>query len=465
MKARAGEATPPSSSDEEPHSAPTRIDGALSGARPKANVTPRPSARQRSFGLEVGTVVEGTYRVLGELGRGGMGVVLLARDERLQRTVALKLIRPELLDDNLRERFLSEARAMARICHPSVLPIYALGEHEGMPYFVSERVEGQTVEQWLASHAPGRKPDLDVALRILEDTCRGVAAIHAAGTVHRDLKPSNLLLDADLRVRVADLGVADLLWRKRGGRRDLVGTPEYMAPETVLQEEVPPELAHRADVYSLGCLAFELLTGTVPFAVSGSVARMMAHVSNEPPRPSSRRADLSEAFDDLVLRALVKDPRERTPSADAFRRALATARAGSREPVRILIADDDGDFCEILEDALHVEFPDATIERAADGQSALDAFDKRLPSVVLLDLGMPNVGGMELTERLRQRQGAEAVPIIVLTASGGPTEWKRLAEMGADGFLVKPVNLKDVGTLVRRGMLDRARSSVPPGRV
>jgi len=449
------------------HLPSTRID--VGRAREPAPMTPAPTSestpisRDSAFGLDVGTIVDGTYRVLGELGRGGMGVVFLARDERLERSVALKLIRPELLDaGDLRERFLSEARAMARVCHPNVLPIYALGEHERMPYFVSELVEGQTVEHWLDSHEEGVLPDLDLALRILEDTCRGVAAIHAAATVHRDLKPSNLLLDASFRVRVADLGVADMLRRKVKHRPELVGTPEYMAPEIVLQEEVPADIAHRADVYSLGCLAFELLTGNAPFTASSSLGRMMAHVTNEAPRPSSFRPGLPAELDDVVLRALAKDPRERTPSADAFRRALTAARQGSSEPVRILVADDDDDFCEMLERSLHEEFPDATVERVSDGRGALEAFDQRPPSVVIVDLGMPNVGGMELTGRLRERDGSESVPILVLTASGGPMEWKRLAAMGADGFLVKPVNLKDVVTLVRRSLSDRSRS-VPPG--
>jgi serine/threonine-protein kinase len=429
----------------------------------QATLASRVILGETPFGLEPGVVVDRTYRIARELGRGGMGVVLLAQDERLERAVAIKLIRPELLDErDLRARFLSEARAMARVCHPNVLPIYALGEHEGMPYFVSELVDGQTVEQWLRAVPPGSPTDLDAVLRILDDTCRGVEAIHAAATVHRDLKPSNLLIDQTFRVRVADLGVADLVRRRADAKHELVGTPEYMAPENVLQEAVPAELVHRADVYALGCIAFELLTGRPPFSGSSALARMVAQVNDEAPRPSTLRAGLAPGFDDVVLHALAKDPRERTPSAEAFRRALAAVRDGIAEPVRILLADDDDDFCEILESALAVEFPGATIERASDGRSALQAFDRKQPSIVIADLGMPNLDGIELTRRLRGRDGSESVPILVLTASGGPTEWKRLSAMGADGFLVKPVNLRDVITLVRRSLTDRARTSAPP---
>lgn len=417
------------------------------------------------LGLDAGTVIDGVYRIVGPLGQGGMGVVMLAHDERLERNVAIKLIRPELLHSvDLRDRFLTEARAMARVRHPNVLQIYAFGEFETAPYFVTELVEGQTVEQWLRARPEGTAPDLDIALRILEETCLGVTAIHAADTVHRDLKPSNLLLDSEMRVRVADLGVADLL-RRAGveGKRDIVGTPEYMAPEIVLQTELPPELMQRADVYSLGCIAFELLTGSTPYPLEGSLVRMFAHITNETPTPSARRPGLPPEFDDVVMRALAKDPRERTRSAEGFRRGLIAARDRMSEPVRILVAEDDPDFREVLEITLVREFPDALVECVADGSAALEAYDQRHHSVAILDLQMPNLDGMELTGllRARDRDGARAVPIIVITASGGPTEWKRLSAMGADGFLVKPVNLKDVVTLVRRALGDRARS-VPP---
>jgi serine/threonine-protein kinase len=412
--------------------------------------------------FEPGTIVSGTYKVIERLGRGGMGVVLRAHDRQLDRDVAIKVIRPELLNDELRQRFLAEARAMARVTHPNVLPIYAFGEHEGAPYFVTQIVRGQTVEQWIRRRPSMTATDLEVAYEILEGTCRGVAAIHAAGAVHRDLKPSNLLLDEDLGVRVADLGVAALLWSAVEIDRDeLVGTPEYMAPEAVLQHKVAPELAHRVDVYALGCLAIELFTGAPPFPGKTAMARMLAHVDAPPPRPSERRPDLGRELDDVILAALVKDPAERTQSADAFRRGLAAARAKTRDPVRILVADDDDDFREIFGATLRSEFPDALVECVSDGQAAVDAFDQRRHSVAIVDLHMPRIGGSDLTALLRGRSAARSVPIVVLTGTGGSAEWRRLSELGADGFLVKPVNVKDVATMLRRVLAERTRTAPP----
>lgn len=411
---------------------------------------------------EVGTIVHGVYRIVEKLASGGMGVVMLARDEQLERNVAIKFVRPELLEhDGLRERFVSEARAMARVRHPNVVQIYAFGEHRGAPYFVMEYVKGQTFQTWLKAQHNAAKPDLALALRILDDTCKGVAAIHAAGTVHRDLKPSNLLLDAELGLRVTDLGVSDLIQRVgRDGQRELVGTPEYMAPEIVRDDEIAPELAYRVDVYSLGCLAFEVLTGTPPFPGEESRGRMLAHVVLDPPRPSERRPGLTTDFDEVVLRALAKDPAQRTPSAEAFRRALLAARDKSSEPVRILLADDDEDFRELLSVSLEREFPGVEIQCVGDGSAALQAFDEQHHSVAIIDLQMPGLDGIELTGKLRERDAAHSVPIVVITANGGATEWKRLSALGADGFLVKPVNVKDVVTLVRRALGERR--SVPP---
>jgi serine/threonine-protein kinase len=414
-----------------------------------------------AFGIEPGTSIGSHYRVIDLIGRGGMGVVVRAHDDQLERDVAIKLIRPDLLDDVLRSRFLAEARAMARVCHPNVLPIYAFGEHEGAPYFVTQIVRGRTVTDWIRSRAPGLAPDLDGAFKILEDTCRGVAAIHAAQTVHRDIKPSNLLLDPDFGVCVADMGVAALVGGEPGNvRREIVGTPEYMAPEIVLQDVVAPELAPRGDVYALGCLAYELLTGAPPFTGRrGLLATMLAHVNEEPKLPSSFRSDLNDEIDAAILAALAKDPVARTRSADAFARALHAARSRTHEPVSILVAEDDVDFRELLAETLRLEFPDAAIECVADGRAALEAFDRRTPSVAILDLRMPQIDGAQLTELLRGRITASNVPIVVLTGSGGPREWKRLSELGADGFLVKPVNVKDVSTLVRRVLADRARDT------
>ncbi|MDP9001442.1 MAG: protein kinase [Myxococcota bacterium] len=411
-------------------------------------------------GVEPGTVIGGVYRVLGPLGNGSMGMVLLAHDETLDRRVAIKFVRKEILDDNFRERFMTEARAMARVSHANVLQIHAFGEHDGSPYFVMELVEGVTLEDWLAQNSS--PPPFDVALQILEGICDGVSAIHAAHTVHRDLKPSNVLLDANLRPRIADLGLALFCRPDRPSKPEIVGTPAYMAPETIFSEQIAPALSSRADVYSLACLAYELFTGRPPFQAESNMGLMVQHATTPVPSPSNFRGGLRPELDEAFLRALAKDPAERTATAEAFRRDIISACRGEREPVRILVAEDNDDFRGALEAVLTAEFSGADVECVADGRAALEAFDRKAPSVAILDLWMPGIDGLELTRLIRARDTSATTPIIILTASGGSEEWKQLADSGADRFLVKPVVLDDVVTLVRRSLNERAKGVEQP---
>jgi eukaryotic-like serine/threonine-protein kinase len=414
----------------------------------------RQSEEQRHLPA-LGDVVGGAYRILGELGRGAMGVVLLGFDLQLERKVAIKFVNSAGRGPEVRERFVQEARAMALVNHPNVLHIHALGEHAGVPYFVMELVEGQTADDWLFES--GGLPDLDVALGVLDDICKGVSAIHAAGAVHRDLKPSNVLLDGELRARVADLGLA-APYLNGGVVKEIAGTPAYMAPEVAFDGEQPA--SPLSDVYALGCVAYEFLTGSVPFDAETALGLMVQHATVLPQPPSSLRPGLPTVFDDVILKALEKKPEDRTASADLFRRSLKEARASSVEPVRILVAEDDQDFRELLALKLSMEFPDADILCVDNGRALVDAFAEKRPSVVMIDLQMPILDGVAVTALLRARPDAETVPIIVMTASGGSQEWKLLASLGADRFLVKPLNLDDVINTLRSAV--RERASTPP---
>ena len=420
-----------------------------------------------------GTVISGTYEVIRQLGAGAMGVVVLAHDRDLDRRVAIKIIRPDVLEPSpnttkMRARFLVEARAMARVHHPNVVHIHAFGEFEGAPYLVMELVDGVTLEDWLYPGGTLRVPTIDEAFDVLDGACRGLQAIHAAKAVHRDIKPSNILLDAEGGIHLADLGVAELLARARArasaaskpSKRRVVGTPLYMAPEVALEEELDATLLPRADVYSLACVAYELFTGVPPFECPTNMAVMVAHMATPPAPPSSKNPALRPELDAVILRALAKTPDARTPTADAFRRELDAARKRTTEPTSILVAEDDVDFRDALEVALRHEFPHAAVECVGDGALALQAFEARRHAAVILDLQMPAVNGIEVATRLRAR--SRSIPIVVLTASGGPEAWKRLSEVGADGFLLKPVNLKDVMTLVRRAFRDRSEVGAAP---
>jgi len=274
--------------------------------------------------------------------------------------------------------------------------------------------------------------------------------------VHRDLKPANILLDNKFSVRVADLGLAQKYVTAKAVK-ELVGTLGYIAPELALDDATKVAANPCSDVYSIGCIAYELLTGRPPFESHTDEGLIALHANAKVIRPSFVRGDLPTALDGVILRALAKDPASRIPNVDQLRRELRDARTKSTEPTRILIAEDEADFRSLLELKLRTEFPDADIEAVADGQAALDAFDRKPASVVILDLQMPVLDGMAVTVLLRSRPASVFVPILVLTASGGPNEWKLLSSLGADRFLVKPVDLDDVVAIVRRTVKDRAR--------
>jgi eukaryotic-like serine/threonine-protein kinase len=409
--------------------------------------------------LSVGAVIGGVYRVVSHLGSGSMGTVLLAYDETLDRRVAIKFVHDALSDSGFRERFMAEAKAMARVSHPNVLQIHTFGEHKGAQYFVMEFVEGVTLEAWLDSVE--RPPPIVTALQILGGICEGVSAIHAADALHRDLKPSNILLDARLRPRVADLGLAILSRHYAPGKIDLVGTPAYMAPE-IAMGEMDPALGERVDVYSLACIAYELFAGRPPFSCNTNVGLLLRHAIDAVPPMNRAGLDLPIELCNAVLRGLAKNPSQRTSTAEAFRREVIAGFRGDREPLRILIAEDDDTFRELLKTGFAVEFLGADLDCVADGQAALEAFDRKRPSVVILDLRMPYLNGLELTTLIRERDPSAAIPILVLTASGGAEEWRQLAAQGADRLLMKPVALDDVVSLVRRLLNEKSRrSSIP----
>ncbi|HEX7122643.1 MAG TPA: serine/threonine-protein kinase, partial [Gemmatimonadaceae bacterium] len=277
------------------------------------------------------------YELLGEIGRGGMAVVYRARDRRLDRPVALKILPPELAHDPaIRTRFAREAHTAAQLSHPHIVPIHDVGDREGVAYFVMGLVTGGNLAALLA-----REPKLPIpeVRRLLCEIADALAYAHTRGVIHRDIKPDNILLDRDSgRAMVTDFGIARAM--EAGGRLTAtgiaVGTPTYMSPEQAVGER---EVDGRSDLYSLGVIGYQMLTGRVPFSASNSMALLLKHVTERPRPLSELRPDTPRAIREAIERALLKSPEDRWPTAAAFREALLeeaspTWRAEPREPVR-----------------------------------------------------------------------------------------------------------------------------------
>src|SRR4249919_4115168 len=278
----------------------------------------------------IGTVLSGRYRLEAKLGSGGMSTVYLARDETLDRPVAVKVMHREMSEqpDQL-ERFRQEARAVAKLSHPNVVAVIDAGEDGGHPYIVFEYVEGETLKQRIARLGA---LDTQEAIAYAIEIARGLSIAHARNLVHRDIKPQNVLIDDEGRAKLTDFGISRQLEQDgmtATGR--VLGTTDYVAPEQAMGHGADP----RSDIYSLGVVFYEMLIGQVPFHADSQVGVAMKHVNEELPDVQQRRPEISAATALVVERATAKDPAERYQEVGEMIDDLSTAleveaaRAGS----------------------------------------------------------------------------------------------------------------------------------------
>src|SRR5438105_10549630 len=261
----------------------------------------------------------GAYRIGASIGRGGMATVYRAYHTALDRYVALKALPDFFADDPLyRERFQQEARSVARLKHPNILEIFDFGYDEGVAYLVLELVEGGTLADRI-----GRPMDLREAVRILEQVAGALDHAHRQGILHRDIKPSNILIHTDGTPVLADFGLAKMAGslRRLTSSGTVMGTPEYMSPEQAADDPTGPA----SDLYSLAVVAYEMLTGRVPFQADTPAATLLCHATRDMPPTRELRGELSAHLEEVLRRALAKRPEDRFPTAAAFVAALKPA--------------------------------------------------------------------------------------------------------------------------------------------
>ncbi|MCL4236835.1 MAG: protein kinase [Anaerolineae bacterium] len=270
------------------------------------------------------TLLNGRYRLLAQQGSGGMAVIYKATDLALGRTVAVKILRPSLTSDpEFLKRFRQEARNVANLSHPNIVTVHDVGQDGNTHYIVMEYVDGEDLKRLIRAGAPF---SIDRALSIAIKICAGVGYAHRAGLVHADVKPQNVLVTENDNVKVTDFGIAQALTatkpRDRERQRVVWGSPHYFSPEQAQGEAPTPA----SDVYAIGIVLFEMLTGRLPFVGTDQQELAMAHIRETPPRAAEFNPNVPEHLDRILLKVLAKEPTSRYRTADQFGRILVSYR-------------------------------------------------------------------------------------------------------------------------------------------
>jgi serine/threonine-protein kinase len=424
----------------------------------------RPSEQPPPHGVDVspsiGSSIDDRYRIEAELGRGAMGVVYRASEAWLERTVAIKVIAPELTSDASAPASLHrEAKALASIRSQHVVAVHAFGVHKGAYFFVMEYVRGRSLKAIIAEHrAHHAMIPMHRAVTIITQIADGIGAVHAAGLVHRDIKPSNIVIEEDTgRPVLVDFGLATPMYAARKAKL-AIGTPLYMAPEQTGLDDDGPPITPRTDVYALGCTAFELLAGRPPFTSDDNAELMRLHARVRPPPISTFRPDLA-AFDRPLARALAKDPADRFDSCVDFAHALSevTASASIEEAVsdaaphsfdkdalRVLVVDDDAELSRVVSQAVHLAFFKhkknlrVQVSAARSRTDAVRLAASNPPDLVLLDYDLPGLDGSDTLSHLRALPSGERARVVVMSDRIDNDDRWRFEVLGVQDFVTKP---------------------------
>jgi response regulator RpfG family c-di-GMP phosphodiesterase len=415
-------------------------------------------------------LVLGNYRVLDRLGAGGMGIVFRAEHCRMRRVVAIKVL-PVSRDMNpkLLMRFFAEIRAVAQLQHPNIVAAFdagiAPGAHADAPdlhYFVMEYVPGEDLEQYVEKHGPLPVPH---ACNLVHQVGSALAEAHKHNLVHRDIKPPNIRITPEEQAKLLDFGLARQFRQRHTEPGTMLGTIDYMAPE---QARDASTVDIRADLYGLGGVLFWCLTGRPPFPTEDSVVQAVTRRLTQPP-PSVRtwRPEIPPELDAVVARMMALNPEDRHPTPQTVMRALlpflkhqsreilpahptanpmAAAKCAvpaepSANPAlhRLLIVDDESGIRNFCRFALETE--GILCEEAANGVLALEAIEGKSFDLVLLDIDLPHMGGVEVLRRLRERPPCPHLKIIMFSGRTTSDEMAQMLVAGADNYLTKPFSI------------------------
>jgi serine/threonine protein kinase len=420
------------------------------------------------------------YRIVEALGEGGMGEVYKADDQKLRRQVAIKVLPPRIMQDSIaRKRLVREAIAASALNHPNIITIYSIEETEDLNFIVMEFVEGRSLYSMLKQGPVPFLQLIDIGLEVSD----ALTMAHSAGLIHRDIKPGNIMITSRGHVKLLDFGVAK--WMAHMEKEfsedprftsnltetgSPIGTINYMSPEQTRGEQLDP----RSDIFSLGSVLYEGATWSTPFQ-GVSILTVLHQIAAEHPQPpSTLQPSLPKSFDDLIARAMAKEPQDRFQSTAELSEALsrlrtdaeqshqfvrpklmtppiqtATTKSGrdSSDPGiaagtkgRIFLVEDNEDNRDMLTRRLRRKGYEVCF--AVNGRDALDQIPAEQPDLILMDISLPLVDGIEVSRRLKSSDSTKQIPIIALTAHAMAGDREKALAAGCDDYDTKPVDLE-----------------------
>lgn len=447
-------------------------------------------------------IIENKYRIDSLIGRGGMGAVYRATQLGLDRSVAIKILRPEVLAAGLSQEGLRhEALASARIEHPNVVTVHDYGTFsDGAGYLVMRLLKGRSLASELIAKETGLA--FDRAFSIALQICAGVEAAHRLGIVHCDLKPDNIILeetDEGELVQVLDFGISRLVKDSAENPSSVFfATPFYTAPELLESSR----LDFRSDIYSIGVIFYEMLTGRVPFTGNSAMEVLRKHIENRPVSPVKHRPEITPSLEKLVLTTLAKSPDRRQqsiaelidqlrmaaqemnlaglldidalpklgrrtgrlqpiPSAVSQQMEQPTLKIDQRRPVEttplgkdsespplVMLVDDEPEILMIMRSIL--ERLECRIVEAPGATQALKMLEQETPNLIVSDVMMPDMDGYKFYEALRERPEYASIPLVFLTARTQQDEKIQALLKGAEDFWVKPFDIKEIRVRIQR---------------
>lgn len=391
----------------------------------------------------IGQKLNNRYLIESLIGEGATATVYRATDTRLGRHVAVKLLLPHV-HATTRQRFEREARAAAMLNHPSIMAIYDVGQDGDFYYLVVELINGRPLYELIPA-APTVVADLG------QKICLALEYAHRAGLIHRDVKPANIYVVEDSTIKIMDMGLAmpaDDHEKRLTASGSIIGTPAYLSPEQAQGKKLDP----RTDLYSLGVVLYELLTGQLPFDADDIGAILIQHVSKPPVPPSQLVNGVPDFLERAILRALEKQPDARYPSAAAMAEALTVRRASETNNtltqhaqslnttprIRVVLVDDHAilraTLATVLDNSREIE----VVGQGGDGQEAITLANELRPDVILLDLNMPRKGGLAALPELKANH--PDTKVLVLTGRDENAYIMRALRAGANGYMLKTAN-------------------------